>query len=300
VLACLRSKDSTALQQANVAVTSAGVYGTWAFLPVTDFTTITSRPSTALQKKRVNGKKLLVGNNANEGALFVPPIISTLDDLKAWLRQEFPTFTADDIQRVLDAYPSTDEPVSPSDPKFATNGLGLATAVNVSQVATGQQQRANNIFAEATFVCPSYWLNNAYSGSSRTSYHYQYSVPFASHGDDVSGYFGPATPNQSPSFVLAFRQIWGNFIKTGNPSVPADPVLKKFPTWQEGQSAMMVNLNTTGGTPYEVTTQFGATVTQFSDPGLQNDFDAVNAYAWEDGRGKRCEFWSSVAGRVSI
>tara|TARA_R110002003_G_scaffold124_4_gene11229 strand:+ start:4879 stop:5718 length:840 start_codon:yes stop_codon:yes gene_type:complete len=235
----------------NVAVTSAGVYGTWAFLPVTDFTTITSRPSTALQKKRVNGKKLLVGNNANEGALFVPPIISTLDDLKAWLRQEFPTFTADDIQRVLNAYPSTDEPVSPSDPKFATNGLGPATAVNVSQVATGQQQRANNIFAEATFVCPSYWLNNAYSGSSLTSYHYQYSVPFASHGDDVSGYFGPATPNQSPSFFLAFRQIWGNFIKTGNPSVPADPVLKKFPTWQEGQSAMMVNLNTTGGTPYE-------------------------------------------------
>ena len=49
-----------------------------------------------------------------------------------------------------------------------------------------------------------------------------------------------------------------------------------------------------------VTTQFGATVTQFSDPGLQNDFDAVNAYAWEDGTGKRCQFWSSVAERVSI
>jgi carboxylesterase type B len=252
VLACLRNKDSTILQRANAVVTSAGVYGTWAFLPVTDLNLITSRPSLALQQKRVNGRKLLVGNNANEGALFVPPTINTLDDLKAWLRQEFPTFTTNDIQRVLDAYPSTSEVVNTSAPKFATNGLGPATAVNVSQVATGQQQRANNILAEATFVCPSYWLNSAYSGSSRTSYHYQYSVPFASHTEDVAGYFGPATPNQSPSFALAFRQLWGNFIKTGQPSVPADPILNKFPAWEGNHSAKMINLNTTGGTPYEV------------------------------------------------
>ncbi|KAF2830465.1 alpha/beta-hydrolase [Ophiobolus disseminans] len=300
VLACLRKKDSTTLQRANIAVTSAGVYGTWAFLPVTDSSFIKSRPSTALLQKRVNGKNILVGNNANEGALFVPPTIKTLDDLKAWLRLEFPTFTADDIQRVLDAYPSSGEAVNTLAPKFATNGLGPATAVNVSQVATGQQQRANNILAEATFVCPSYWLNGAYSGSSRSSYHYQYSVPFASHADDITGYFGPATPNQSASFALAFRQLWGNFIKTGNPSVSTDPALSKFPAWGTGPGYKMVNLNTTGGTPYQATTQFGATVIQFREPGLQNDFDSADAYAWEGGRGKRCEFWASVAGKVSI
>ena len=59
------------LQQANAAVTAAGVYGTWPFLPVTDYTLITNRPSVALSQKRVNGKNILVGHNANEGR-FLP------------------------------------------------------------------------------------------------------------------------------------------------------------------------------------------------------------------------------------
>lgn len=33
--------------------------------------------------------------------------------------------------------------------------------------------------------------------------------------------FGPAAANQGPDLALAFRQIWGNFITTNNPSIPA-------------------------------------------------------------------------------
>jgi len=62
-----------------------------------------------------------------------------------------------------------------------------------------------NIVAESTFVCPSYWLASAYTGNSRTAYKYQYSIPFGSHGDDVSGYFGPPTENQGPDFIKAFQ-----------------------------------------------------------------------------------------------
>lgn len=81
-------------------------------------------------------------NNANEGALFVPQNITTLSDLKLWLQLEFPTFSDAQVQQVLDAYPSTDAPVDANSLKFATDGYGPATAVNVSQVATGPQQRA--------------------------------------------------------------------------------------------------------------------------------------------------------------
>ncbi|KAF2688723.1 alpha/beta-hydrolase [Lentithecium fluviatile CBS 122367] len=299
VLECLRGKDSATLQQANQNVTASATYGSWAFLPVTDGSFITSRPSTALAAKAVNGEAILVGNNVNEGALFVPPIISTLDGLKAWLQQEFPTFTDADVQSVLNTYPSTDEPVDPTSPKFATNGLSGATAINVSQAATGQQQRGNNILAEATFICPSYWLNTAYTFKTST-YHYQYSVPFASHTDDISAYFGPSTPNQSAAFSQAFRQIWGNFIKNQSAAVEIDRVLKAWPKWDGGNDAKMANLNETGGVPYETVTQFGVTVTQFADPGLKNDFKVVDAYDWEGGRGKRCEFWKSMADKVSI
>jgi hypothetical protein len=47
-----------------------------------------------------------------------------------------------DIRNLLDAYPSSSEPVNISDARFETDGYGPATAINVSQVGTGQQQRA--------------------------------------------------------------------------------------------------------------------------------------------------------------
>ncbi|KAF2183864.1 alpha/beta-hydrolase, partial [Zopfia rhizophila CBS 207.26] len=298
VLECLKSKDSMVLQRANSNVSTSGTYGTWAFLPVTDGVYLQAPPSVQLNAKKVNGAKILVGNNANEGPLFVPPTIKTLDDLKSWLKQEFPTFADADIQKVLDAYPSSDAPVDPSALKFATDGSGPATAVNVSQVATGQQQRGNNIYAEATFICPSYWLNNAYSPSN--SYHYQYSVPFASHIDDISAYFGPSAPNQSPEFSVAFRQIWGNFITKGNPSIASEPAAANWPVWVGGEESRMVNLNETGGTPYQAVTQFGASVTQFMNPGLKNNITTANAYSWEGGRGARCEFWKDIAAKVPM
>ncbi|KAF2003016.1 alpha/beta-hydrolase [Amniculicola lignicola CBS 123094] len=299
-LGCLRGKDSMALQQANSDITISGTYATWAYLPVTDGDFITALPSTALNTQKVNGKDILVGNNANEGALFVPPILSTLDDLKAWLHLEFPTATDADVDQILEAYPSSDAPVDPMAPKFATDGLGSATAVNISQVATGQQQRANNIYAEATFVCPSYWLSNAYSTRSSSSYHYQYSVPFASHADDVTAYCGPSAPNQSPSFSLAFRQIWGNFITQSSPRISSDAAVNTWPQWERGTGQKMLNLNETGGVPYQKATQFGAPVTQFQDPGLTNDFAVVNAWNWEGRRGERCEFWRTMGSKFSI
>ena len=233
---------------------------------------------------------MLVGNNANEGALFVPPTISTEADLKAWLKLEFPAFGDQEISSVLAAYP-VNASTNPN-LKFATNGISPPTALDVSQVATGQQQRANNIYAEATFICPSYWINDAYSSSDRSSYHYQYSIPFASHQDDVPAVFGPAQPNQPPSFTSVFRKIWGEFVMY-DVSTVARAVTTK---WTSGVNAQMANLNTTGGVPYETVTQFGATVTQFSNS--QAAFSLVNAYTWEGGRGKRCEFWRSIAPKV--
>lgn len=136
VLDCLRSKDSLALQQASNAISTTGTYATWAFIPVTDGSFITSRPSSALKGKKLNGENILAANNANEGALFVLPTIQTLDDLKAWLQLDFPTLNSADIQKILEAYPSTDSPVDPNALKFATDGLNNPTAINVSQVAT--------------------------------------------------------------------------------------------------------------------------------------------------------------------
>lgn len=49
---------------------------------------------------------------------------------------------------------------------------------------------AQNIYAEMTLVCPSYWLANAFSDQGRSAWKYQYSVPGAMHGADSVVYFG--------------------------------------------------------------------------------------------------------------
>ncbi|KAF2447537.1 inactive carboxylesterase 4 [Karstenula rhodostoma CBS 690.94] len=300
VLDCLRGKDAATLQLANFNVTTSGkVYRTWAFDPVTDGTFITGLPSETLFKKKVNGRAILVGTNANEGALFVPQDeISTLDGLKAWLRLKYPFFSEQDMDKVLAIYPNTDASDNPSAVKFATNGLTGATNTNMSQVATGHLQRANAIVGEATFICSSYWLSTSYTRSSLPSFHYQYSVPFAAHLEDVYAYFGPNQRQQSPSFSRAFRKIWGNFVTRTNPSVASELGLEAWPRWVPGKGAQMLNLNTTGGTAYTATTQFGVQVTQFEEPGVENAFGVVGAWDWEGGRGQRCEFWKGMVGEV--
>lgn len=123
-----------------------------------------------------------------------------------WLKLTFPLFKTSDLAKVLLYYPTGNASTDYSDAQFGTNGLTGANANNVSEVASGQQQRAANIYAETTFVCPSYWMAQAFSDPPHEAYKYQYSVVPATHGQDVSGFFGPGRPWQGPDFVSAFMR----------------------------------------------------------------------------------------------
>lgn len=316
IFECLVAADTKTLQLASAVVSSQGLYGVWAFLPVTDGTILQQRPSAQLQARQVNGQRMLAGNNANEGPDFTPANISTEAELVTFLEKTFPLFTEADISDILTYYPSTNASVNPSDPLFATNGITGPTALNQSNEATGQQQRADNIYAETTFVCPSYWLVEAFTGEGREAFHYQYSVLPSLHGNDVSGYFGAATPEQAPEFVDAFMHIWGNFIINGNPSLTVDELpsninasnpITSWPAWSE-EAPLQINckscdhnicpvllvdceaderakVNETGGVLEDG---------MFVEPGLLSNFSLVDAYTWEGGRGFRCDFWRQV------
>ena len=64
-------------------------------------------------------------------------------DFVLYLKDIFPLFTDEEIQKVLLYYPSTSAFVDPTIPEFATSGNVGATALNESTFATGQQQRAD-------------------------------------------------------------------------------------------------------------------------------------------------------------
>ena len=129
-----------------------------AFVPVTDGAYVQNVPSQELLQKKVNGVGLLVGvnqvhhytrvaltksqNNANEGTYLVPANITTLDNLKSWMKTMYPTLTSSDVDAILNTYAPSTAPTNPLAPKFATDGFGLPNANTVSQIGTGQQQRA--------------------------------------------------------------------------------------------------------------------------------------------------------------
>jgi hypothetical protein len=159
IFQCLVGKDTETLKNASASVSFSGAYGTWGFLPVTDDTFIQQLPSQQLQKRQVNGLRMLSGvssyvnhefsfadlrqNNAAEGPLFVPQNITTEQDLVNYLKDIFPLFTEDDISKILLYYPGSNATDNPDAIDYATLGYTGPTANNQSSIATGQQQRAH-------------------------------------------------------------------------------------------------------------------------------------------------------------
>ncbi|KAF2730933.1 carboxylesterase type B [Polyplosphaeria fusca] len=306
IFACLQSQDTETLQKASNDISTSGVYGSWAFLPVTDGLFIQSTPSQALLKRKINGHNHLTSNMAEEGPAYTPQTIHTEPDLTTWLHRQFPLLTALDIHKILHYYPFTNTTTG----LYPTSGASGPTAITTSLIASGHQQRANLILGESTFMCPSYWLATAFSSPDSASAHhawkYQYSVPAALHGYDLEAYFGPARQNQGHELRRALQTSWGNFVRFGDPNGvdggnASTRVLgeEEWPEFATGEGLRMVDFNQTGGTEFEfLAVQTNRTVVLFGEPGLRREVRVVDAWGWEGGRGVRCDFWRSLGGIV--
>lgn len=302
---CLLEQDLQTLIGAATNVSQSGVYYTWAFVPVTDGTIIQERPSQALAESKVNGINHLTGNNALEGAAFVPTGIETIDDLVDYLRVFFPGFSNDDIGRLLDTYPIGNASTDPDARLWATDGSSNGpTNLNQSTAATGQQQRAIAIVGESILICPSYWLAEAYSSGQTggKAWKYSFSIPNAQHGYDTYAYLRDF---YSPDFSRAFREMYGNFILEQNPSIDsaiangastgnesAHPI-SNWPAYSL-ENPIMADFNTTCP---EIIIQSSLPFCGVEGD-VQNRIRLVDAYEWEAGRGERCEFWREMGAKV--
>lgn len=192
---------------------------------------------------------------------------------------------------------------------MATLGANGPTALDTSATASGFQQTANLIYGESTFICPSYWLADAYTTYRDGGYKLQTSTPVALHGlDDLAVFGNRPLPNYGSDYIRGVQRIWGNFIKTGNPSgtsiVDTFLGLDRWPRYSFSNPEMF-NLNQTGETLETVNKTLNAALqyvnaTWYVGTGLRNDFTIVDANAWEGGRAARCDFWRSIAARVPM
>ncbi|KAJ5701490.1 hypothetical protein N7488_009038 [Penicillium malachiteum] len=309
---CLANADTVTLQYASANVSISGEWGTWAFQPVVDGKFIQELPSKQLLQKRVSGKRILSGNNANDGVPLSPPYINTTAAFSNYLKSTFPLFNDTDFLKLKEIYGVQSTSPRNTSPRYDTLGNHGPTALNQSEMATGLQQTVFNIFAESTFDCPSYWLAEAFSDFTKESWKYQYSVTPAYHGADLTAYFSVGATTPTHGLMHAMQKILGNFIINNTPVIFIEDAKGDYdnstvpegvngsiswPMWNT-RFPVQMNLNTTGGH-----TVFNKITDDLSywlreGPGVTNEFILADAAKWEGGRGERCEFWRNVGSRV--
>ncbi|KAK1564192.1 carboxylesterase [Colletotrichum navitas] len=308
VFGCLQSVDSAVLQNASAFVSMGARWGQWAFLPVTDDRLIIQRPTKQLLQARVNGVAILSGNNANEGTLFVPTDVRTEDDFLARTRLDYPLLSEENMTAIMSFYKIEEH--APSGPLYSTDGVNPPFATSLSGVASGWLQAAYNLYAEATFVCPAMFLADAFSsgGDSSTNvtkraWRYQYSPPPAFHDDDLDVLMKPVLDKndndgakESVGFRIAFQSMWGRFIINGDPTLDENTVASakqmgddvsaaKKSTWLPwGLRSSSLNHSTHSMLNLNMTRPEGGVA----------DFQTVDGFTWEGGRGDRCKLWADL------
>ncbi|OTB01129.1 hypothetical protein M426DRAFT_14848 [Hypoxylon sp. CI-4A] len=309
---CLVAADSAILQNASGTVsTTSGTFGSFAFLPVVDEDYIQELPSVQFSLGKVNGKRLLVGNNANDGVPLTNPEVDTRQKYDNFVSDNFPLFTLEDVETLNDVYHINSLPNASGIP-YDTLGFTGPTALYQSGIATGIQQGVFNLAAENTYSCPAQWLAEAFSTGPRQAWKYQYSVTPSYHGADLSAYFSVGATFPNADFRHAMQKIWGNFIIHDTPviSIPDATAYYSNATvpigvygnieWPEftPRNPVQMNLNTTGGSLSTVTVPPFLSYYVRDGPGIVNTFNLANSYTWEGGRGQRCEFWRTVSERI--
>ncbi|KAJ7235607.1 Alpha/Beta hydrolase protein [Mycena haematopus] len=210
-MTCLRAVDQSVLQAANTVINNAGFYGTFMTVPVVDGEFITQRPTLSLIEGKVNGEALMSTTNTNEGVDFVNQSVPTTAAQYSELL--FPEFTA--IQSLI---------------------AGLLYGGSGTKIF-----QDNAIMGESIFICPTYYLLNAFKGR---AFKVEFAIPPALHSDDYAYYWpnGVAPPFNNTDFINAFAQIYTSFIVNLDPNDKLAPtILPKWNQYDVGNTQMLFN-----------------------------------------------------------
>lgn len=201
----------------------------------------------------------------------MPQNITSRETFLSFVTLNYPALLSEGLETLLSLYTPEPDTLTSSYPKFDTDGTNPPFATSVSGFAVGWQQAANNLYAETTFVCPAYWLADAYPTK---AWRYQVSTPNAFHGVDLAML---TTDPGKDVLRRAFQEIWGRYIISGDPTLPeatttmlGDDIgaAAKWRAWGDG--AQLLNLNSTAGRAH---------------------WKLADGITWEGGRGVRCDFW---------
>ena len=193
----LASLDYSILNQVNGLVVFGSANGSFTFGPTVDDVYITGDPDTLLLEGRFDPQlQLMVGHNANEAGLSVPPTLNSEEELLSGLGHVFESFHEDAIRYILgELYPPPPE----------AGGL-----------YSNQYERACMIVSEASFTCHTRALGIAFQSS---TWHYRFDVPPAVHMQDLPWtFFRDGVGNVNEEIAEAMQLYMTNFVKYGQPN----------------------------------------------------------------------------------
>lgn len=272
---CLVLKDTATLEAASNSVSTFDPYvGNWAFNPVTDGTFLQETPAQALLQQKVNGARVLVGNNQFEGVYFVLANVTSQDvsseaTFETYIQGLFPTFGNSTLANLYRYYPTP----------------ALSGGLYDTQLA-----RAAQVYTDAVFACPGNWIADAYS----ESYRYLFDVPYAAHGLDVPYYLptpSGAFPASNNPFAEFFDAALGSFAISGVPVLGNNVSL---PLWNGAVYGQQANLTVTGYTPYPLA--YGGKYNLTIALGGVPSATVTSGLRTTNGGLDRCDFWRSVSG----
>ncbi|KAJ6577853.1 Alpha/Beta hydrolase protein [Mycena capillaripes] len=240
-MACLRAADVTVLETANNNINLGGFFGTYLLVPVVDGVFITQRPTVALMEGKVNGEALLAVTNTFEGTIFVNQSVNV--SAAQYSLNLFPDFSTAQADTVSSLYADVGD----------------------------QLFQVNAVQGESIFICPTYYLLNAFPGR---SFKGEFAIPPGLHANDLAYYFpGASTPPfNNTAFIDAFAQSFTSFIVNLDPNVKIDPttITPQWNTFDVQNTQMLFNQTAVNGSP------------------------VVEPIMISDALLERCRFWDSV------
>lgn len=226
-LADLRALSSEAVIRANKQqVIYDSAYGLFTYGPVVDGNFVPLQPGQLLAQGRfAKDVRVMVGHNANEGALFTPPFVNISGNIDQLLRSNFGSISQQSLDYITETlYPDV---------------------FDGSQGYTTNFGRADTIISEAVFTCNTNYLSRGFNNK---TYSYLFAVPPAFHGFDIPytyyeggalGFPGQGVTNRT--VAIALQEFITSFAKTG---VPEAEGVKHFNMY--GPDARVLELNVTG------------------------------------------------------
>ncbi|KAH6873900.1 Alpha/Beta hydrolase protein [Thelonectria olida] len=243
-MACLRNLDARYIQPHNVNLAFRGRGGLPLFywLPVTDGDFLRDTPYNLYQRGDFVKVPILYGSNSNEGTSFVPNVTNPVH-FAMFMEDNYPLLTRENTNAMLDNYPLED-----AVPMYASWYPSVARA-----------------FGEATFICPTSSILNAFKTSNSSSantanifsyrfnltdYEMQAEGRGVPHSFEDAAVFGPSMVDNAAIGYLTYnapivpimQNYWISFIRSLNPNTYRYKSAPEWLPWGNDEHRLVLQL----------------------------------------------------------